>query len=281
MKDRFGLLWRPAHAAELWSHLSEVDVVEVIADDWTGRPRSEIRALRTLAAQVPLRLHGVGLGAASTEEVDRRRLDALARLVGAVEPEAWSEHLAFVRGGGSELGALAAPPRRPETIEGAVRNLRLAAHVVGAAPLVENVATLVEPPGSTMDETAWTKAVLDASGCRLLLDLHNLHANRVNTGVAATGFVDAIGVGRVGEVHVAGGRWIGPADDRRLLDDHLHDVPEPVFDGLRALGASGAPPLTVILERDDEWPGARALLGQLAQARAALAEGRAAAAVPA
>jgi uncharacterized protein len=281
VRDRFGLLWRPAHAAELWTRLPELDVVEVIADDWVGRPRTEIRALRTLAAQVPLRLHGVGLGAASTERVDRRRLDALARLVGEVEPEVWSEHLAFVRGGGRELGALAAPPRRPETIEGAVLNLRLATRVVGAAPLVENVATVLEPPGSTTDEATWTAAILDATGCRLLLDLHNLHANSANCGGTVEEFVAHVGAGRVAEVHVAGGRWIGPPDDRRLLDDHLHDVPGPVFDALRALGASGAPSLTVILERDDAWPGMAPLLAELERARAALAEGRAAAAVAA
>jgi hypothetical protein len=280
VRDRFGLLWRPEHAAELWTHLSEMDVVEVIADDWLDRPWSEVRALRTLAAQVPLRLHGVGLGAASTERVDRRRLDRLAKLVGAIEPEAWSEHLAFVRGGGRELGALAAPTRRPETIEGAVANLRLAARVVGTAPLVENVATLLEPPGSTMDETSWTAAILDATGCPLLLDLHNLHANCVNAGGIPADFVEGVGTGRVGEVHVAGGRWVGPADDRRLLDDHLHDVPDAVFDALRSLGAAGVPPVTVILERDGAWPGVRPLLEQLARVRTALAEGRAAA-VPA
>jgi uncharacterized protein (UPF0276 family) len=281
VRDRFGLLWRPEHAAELWTHLPEIDVVEVIADDWFGRPRADVRALRTLAAQVPLRLHGVGLGAASTERVDRRRLDALARLVGEVEPETWSEHLAFVRGGGRELGALAAPPRRPETVEGAARNLELAARIVGTAPLVENVATLLDPPGSTMDEAAWTAEILDATGCRLLLDLHNLHANCVNLGGDAGELVGRVGVARVGEVHVAGGRWVGPNDDRRLLDDHLHDVPAPVFEALHVLGAADAPPLTVILERDDAWPGVRPLLAQLGRARDALAAGRAAAAVPA
>jgi uncharacterized protein (UPF0276 family) len=279
--DRFGLLWRPAHAAELLGRLDEIDVVEVIADDWFDRPRAEVRALRTLATQIPLRIHGVGLGAASTEPVGERRLDALARLVGAVEPEAWSEHLAFVRGGGLEIGHLAAPSRRPETIDGAVANLRRAARTVGAAPLVENAATLVEPPASTMDEATWTRAVLDGSGCRLLLDLHNLHANCVNFGGDAASFVDRVGAGRVLEVHVAGGRWIGPPDDRRLLDDHLHDVPAPVFDALRSLGERAPGPLTVILERDDAWPGMDALLAQLGAARTALAQGRAAATVSA
>src|SRR6185295_5241543 len=117
---------------------------------------------------------------------------------------------------------------------------------------------------------------LDGSGCRLLLDLHNLHANAVNVGGDVASFIDSVGVGRVGEVHVAGGRWIGPADDRRLLDDHRHDVPPAVFDALRALGERAPAPLTIILERDDAWPGMDALLAQLGAARRALADGRAA-----
>lgn len=312
MTDRFGLLWRPQHAADLLAHLDEIDVLEVIADDWLGRPRSEVRALRTLAAQVSVRLHGVGLGLASTEPVEQRRLDAFARLVGEVEPEAWSEHLAFVRGGGVEIGHLAAPPRRQETIDGAVANLRRAERTVGSRPLVENVATLVDPPASTMDEADWTRAILEATDCRLLLDLHNLHANVVTSGSASSArrgvaerlstppkggdefeghsvnfgedvasFVDGVGADRVSEVHLAGGRWIGPDDDRRLLDDHLHDVPDPVFDALRALGAASPGSLAVILERDGAWPGASSLLRELGRARSALALGRSLAEVPA
>ncbi len=279
--DRFGLLWRPHHAADLLAQLDEIDVLEVIADDWLGRSRSEIRALRTLAAQVPVRLHGVGMGLASTEPVAQTRLDAFARLVGVVEPEAWSEHLAFVRGGGVEIGHLAAPSRRPETIDGTVANLRRAERTVGSRPLVENVATLVDPPASTMDEAEWTSAILDATGCRLLLDLHNLHANCVNFGVGAEEFVGRVGAASVAEVHLAGGRWIGPESDRRLLDDHLHDVPDAVFGALRALGAASPGPVTVILERDDAWPGVVPLLRQLDRARSALALGRATVEVPA
>jgi Protein of unknown function (DUF692) len=54
---------------------------------------------RTLAAQVPLTLHGVSLGLASTVVVDDRRLERMARLLDVTGAETWSEHLAFVRGG--------------------------------------------------------------------------------------------------------------------------------------------------------------------------------------
>lgn len=274
--DRIGLLWRPAHAADLLAHVDRLDVLEIIADDWIGRPRRALRALRTLASQVPVRLHSVGLGLASSEPVAQRRLDRLARVVGLVEPEAWSEHLAFVRGGGVEIGHLAAPPRRRETLEGTIRNVARAARTVGAPPLLENVATLLEPPASEMDEVAWTAAVLDGTGCRLLLDLHNLHANAVNFGVDVDAFLTAVGTHRVGQIHVAGGRLVERGSVRRLLDDHLHDVPGPVYDLLARLGGRGLGPVTVVLERDGAWPGAAALVEQVERARAALAAGRAA-----
>lgn len=267
--DRFGLLWRPEHAAELWRHLDEVDVVEVIAEDWFARSARDVDALRSLARQVPVRLHGVSLGAASTEAVAPRRLDQIARLVNRVEPEAWSEHLAFVRGGGVELGHLCAPSRRPETAAGAIANLRAAARVAGTAPLVENAAALGVPPASTMDETEWTREILDGSGCGLLLDLHNLHANERNCGTEAAGFIDSVtrGGGAPREIHIAGGRWTESLGSRRLVDDHLHDVPRDVFALLARVAARTDRPLTVILERDGAWPGVPALLAELGRAR--------------
>ncbi len=278
--DRFGLLWRPEHAAELWRHLDDVDVVEVIAEDWLDRGAREVDALRSLARQIPVRLHGVSLGAASTEPVAPRRLDAIARLVNRVEPEAWSEHLAFVRGGGVELGHLCAPSRRPETAAGAIPNLRAAARVVGSAPLVENAAALGVPPASTIGEAAWTQEILDGSGCGLLLDLHNLHANEKNCGSRAVGFIDSLR-GAPQEIHIAGGRWTESLGARRLVDDHLHDVPGDVFALLARVAASTDRPLTVILERDGAWPGVAALLAELGRARQVVSSARHAAPAPA
>ncbi|HZN93675.1 MAG TPA: DUF692 family protein, partial [Myxococcales bacterium] len=62
--------------------------------------------------------------------------------------------------------------------------------------------------------------------------------------------------------------------ERRLLDDHLHDVPAEVYDLLTEAGARAQRPLTVILERDGAYPPFEVLLAQLARAREALAAGR-------
>jgi uncharacterized protein (UPF0276 family) len=267
--DRVGLSWRPELAAGILTNLDRIDVVEVIADDYFDVPKRKAASLRTLSAQAPIVLHGVKQGLASTARADRRRLEKMARLVSLVEPESWSEHLAFVRGGGVEIGHLAAPPRNGDTVEGTCENLDLARRVVGTAPHVENIATLIDPPASKLDEADWIARILDGSNCELLLDLHNLHANALNFGYDPVRFLDRIPCERVGGVHLAGGCWIG-----RLLDDHLHDVPDPVYDLLAELASRAPQPLTVILERDGAYPPMEHLLRQLDRAREALAVGR-------
>jgi uncharacterized protein (UPF0276 family) len=100
--DRVGLGWRPELAAGILTNLDRIDIVEVIADDYFDKPLRQVRPLRTLSAQVPVLLHGVSQGLASTLPADPRRIEKLARIVGMVEPESWSEHLAFVRAGGRD-----------------------------------------------------------------------------------------------------------------------------------------------------------------------------------
>jgi len=275
-RDRFGLGWRPELATGILAHRDLIDVVEIIADDYFDASRAELRAWRRLAAEMPVFWHGISLGLASTVPVEPRRLDMMARLVGETGAAGWSEHLAFVRGGGVEIGHLAAPPRSAASIEGASANLERARRIVGEMPWVENIATLIDPPGSDVDEPEWIGSIIDSSGGRLLLDLHNLYANAVNFGDDPVASLHRLPLRRVVGVHLAGGRWIpAPNGGRRLLDDHLHPVPPEVVGLLTELGRLAPQPLTVIVERDGDYPPFADLMTELDMARRALAAGRA------
>ncbi len=275
VNDRFGIGWRPDLAAGILAHLDRIDIVEIIADDYFDAPAPKLSALRMLAAQVPLTLHGIGLGLASTVRAEEKRIGRMARLHEKIRPESWSEHFAFVRGGGLEIEHLAAPPRNLATVEATAANLALATAIVGVRPVMENIATLIDPPGSEIDEPAWLCAVLHATGGTLLLDLHNVHANSINYGFNAYGFLDRLPLDRIGAIHLAGGKWIPAGDSgRRLLDDHLHDVPDPVYALLEYVARKTQNPLTVILERDGNYPPVLELIGQLDKARDAVCRGR-------
>lgn len=279
-RDLVGLGWRDPLAASIYMHLDAIDVLEIIADDYFSASAPKLRSLRALGREVPLVLHGVALGLASVTPVARKRLDRLAKVVNALEPTQWSEHLALVRAGAYEIGHLAAPPRNAATVAGAVNNIARVRAVVGAVPALENVATLVDPPDSPLAEPDWVAAVLAASSSPALLDLHNLYANAVNFGHDPGEYLLKFPLDRVRMVHISGGHWIRLDSSeygltaRRLLDDHVHDVPEAVFALLTVLGECCPRPLTVILERDGCYPEFSSLLEQVGRAREALAQGR-------
>lgn len=268
--DLVGLGWRTEIGPSILSNLDQIDIVEVIIDDYFKVPISKLRSLKTLASQVPVLYHGVGLGLATSLPVDQRRIEKLARVMDYLVPDVWSEHLAFVRAGKIEIGHLAAPPRTVFTIEGALENLERIKKVVGSAPVLENVATLIEPPGSKMQEPSWINQILMGSGCNLLLDLHNLYANAINFGFDPVTYLKNFPLDRVQLVHLSGGNWIkeppgfeSRPNGERLLDDHVHDVPDAVYNLLGILARTVSQPLTVIIERDGEYPEFQTLLDQV------------------
>jgi len=274
--DRVGLAWRDELAAQIFLHLDSIDHLEIIAEREMSASRRRLDALRDLASQVPLSLHGVSLGLASSESVSDERLERIARLVERVRPAHWSEHLSFVRAGGIEIGHLAAAPYARPTLLGSLRNLERAREVVGALPQLENIATLLTPPGSCWTEAEFICRVMRGAGAALLLDLHNLYANACNFNRDPFAILSALPLEQVASVHLSGGHWDDGSDGRpRLIDDHIHDPPPCIYDLLEALAFKAPRHLTVIIERDGRYPEFGALLEQIAKARAALASGRA------
>lgn len=278
--DRVGIGWRGELAAGIFANLAHIDLLEIIADDHFRATPQELRALKTLAAQTPITLHGVAMGLGGSEATDTRRIDGMARLVDALHPSSWSEHLAFVRSGGIEIGHLAAPPRTARNVAAAIANIERASQIVGLRPSMENIATLIEPPGSALNESTWVSQIVEGAKADLLIDLHNLYANAVNFGADPAVLLRSFPLHRVSAVHLSGGKWISepkpnPSKRQRLLDDHFHDVPPAVFSLLSLLAEWAPQPLDVIIERDGAYPDFACLLAQLESAREALRCGRA------
>ncbi len=279
-QDRVGLGWRGELAAGIFANADQIDLLEVIADDYFRADQKKLDSLKYLTKQFQVTLHGVALGLASTHKVDSKRIEAMARLMEKTGIEAWSEHLAFVRALGNEIGHLAAPPRSEANIEGTIWNFEKASGLIGVKPQLENIATLYQPPGCKMTEPEWTKLILQSVDGALLFDLHNAYANALNQGLAPGDYIRAFPLERVRTVHLSGGHWIDEPKDfggngKRLLDDHVHDVPLEVFHLLEIVAEVAPQPLNVVIERDGNYPEMNVLLQQIQMAREALSRGRA------
>lgn len=280
-QDQVGLGWRSELSFSIQTNTEKIDFVEVIVDDYFSASRKKLETLKTLDAQIQVLYHGVGLGLASAHAVDEKRLSRLAKTLDRLDATAWSEHLAFVRAGGFEIGHLAAPPRTEATIEGTLKNFERVVSIVGIKPALENIATLIDPPGSTMSEVQWLSRIYSEARAPMLLDLHNIYANAYNFGYDAREALEQLPLDRVEMIHLSGGHMIYEPrayakypEAKRLLDDHVHDVPRGVFQLLEFVASRVQQPLKVIIERDGEYPEFATLLDQVEQARAALRRGR-------
>ena len=64
LAHRVGLGWRSALASGIVAHRAQIDVVEVIAEELFDAPAETRSAMKTLARQIPVVVHGVSRGLA-------------------------------------------------------------------------------------------------------------------------------------------------------------------------------------------------------------------------
>jgi uncharacterized protein (UPF0276 family) len=261
-----GIGWRPELALAI-DRRPGLGFVELIAEDFVRGPLPEpIEAL--MERSVPLIPHGISLSLGGAEPPSPARLAALARLAEKVGAPLVSEHLSFVRAGGLESGHLLPLPRTAEALEVVVSNVRSAQAALPVPLALENVSTLFEWPGAEMDEAAFLRAVLDATGALLLLDVENVYANARNHGFDAAAYLDALPLDRVAYVHVAG----GVERQGTWHDTHTRAVPPAVLDLLAEASARAYLP-GVMLERDDNFPAEDELNRELDAIAAAVERG--------
>lgn len=258
-----GVGFRPELAADLLSAPGAVDFVEVVAEACFASPaaRREASAIARIWPVVP---HGVKLSLGSASGIDMERARRLGALCRELSAPVVSEHVAFVRGGGREIGHLTALPYTLEAARAVARNVAAARRALPDIPLLlENAACTLRFPGDALGEGDFYAEVVDRTGCDLLLDVGNVYANAVNAGVDPGELVGSYPLERVAMIHIAG----GVVEHGFYFDTHAHPVPAPVF-ALLAQVVARTGPVPILLERDGDFPPFAALAAEIATARA-------------
>jgi uncharacterized protein len=258
-----GLGFREPFRAELFRRRERVDFLEITADHYLDASPEKERELALLAEHFTLIPHGLNLSLGSAEGLDSVYLDKLARLVERLSPPWWSEHIAFTRAGGREIGHLSPLPYTREAIEVLSRNVAEVRRSIEVPLILENISYTIALPGAEMEEADFLAEVLERTDGGLLLDVMNLHANALNHGYAAARFLERLPLERVVQLHLVGGHW----SDGVLIDSHSHPTPPEVWAVLEAVVAR-APVKGIILERDENIPPLGELLEELELARA-------------
>ena len=258
----FGLGLRTPHYSDFLESPQRVDWLEILSDNYLvpgGKPLVMLDAIR---ADYPVVMHGVALSIGAADGPDRAYLAALAALSRRVEPLWISDHLCWTGVHGRVLHDLYPLPYTDASIDVVVRNVHIAQEVLKRPLVLENVSSYVSFEASEMTEWEFITEVCQRTGCRLLLDVNNIHVSSVNHGFDARAFLRGVPADRVQQIHLAGHTDHGD----HLIDTHDHPVADPVW-ALYAEALARLGPVATMIERDDRIPPLAELVCELDRAR--------------
>lgn len=266
---RAGIGLRSAHFEAFAAGRPDVAFLEVHTENYFHDGGREAGLLDRLRRDYPVSLHGVGLALGSVEPLDRAHVARVAAAVRRFEPAEVSEHACWGRVDGLHFNDLLPLPFTGEAVLHLAARVRELQDALGRRILVENVSQYLKFRHSTLSEGAFLEAVAAESGCGVLLDVNNLYVNSVNVGFDPVATIDAIPVGTVGEIHLAGHQRRDIDGRPLLLDDHGSRVCEAVW-ALYDYALERFGPVPTLIEWDTNVPSFETLLAEAQRADAVM-----------
>lgn len=230
---------------------------EVHAENYMGAGGPPHDALTRIRRDNPVSLHGVCMSIGGPQPLDKAHLGRFKALVDRYEPTLVSEHLAWSTHVTTYFNDLLPLPYTRSTLARVAEHIDEVQEAIGRPILLENPSTYVLFTQSTMSETDFLRALVQRTGCGLLLDVNNVFVSATNHGFAALDYLADFPLQHVGEIHLAGhAAQTDDEGDLLLIDSHDGPVADAVwklFDIV--IGRRGPVPTLVEWDSDiPEWP---------------------------
>lgn len=257
-----GIGLRHAHYRDFLGSVQPVDWVEVHSENYFGDGGYDLHVLDTVRHDLPVSLHGVGLGLGSATPLDRVHLGKLNRLIERIEPTVVSEHLCWGATANGHLNDLLPMPLTDAALDHLCARVGELQDVLRRPILLENVSTYLRFRDDQYGETSFLAELARCTGCGVLLDVNNLYVNQCNHAEDAVAAIDALPPGCVGEIHLGGHR----VTDIAVIDDHGSRVAPAVW-ALYEYVLQRLGPIPTLIEWDTDVPPLSTLLDEVQLAR--------------
>lgn len=267
-----GLGFKPEHFDTIRATRPRLGFFEVHAENYMGAGGPPHRQLSALRADYALSLHGVGLSIGGPGRLDPDHLSRLRALIDRYQPESFSEHLAWSSHGAAYLNDLLPLPYTEETLALVCDHIDAAQERLGCRMLLENPSSYILFEQSTLSETAFLRAVVQRTGCGLLLDVNNVFVSATNHRSDPRAYLADYPLGAVAEIHLGGHATEDLPSGPLLIDAHGSPVADPVWT-LYAEVICRTGPLPTLIEWDNDVPDFAVLLAEARRAEALLESG--------
>jgi uncharacterized protein (UPF0276 family) len=256
MNLAIGVGYRRELAEWLESRPRHVSCLEITAEHFYQGGKDRLGAL---AREFRLFVHGLGLSLGTPGPLDRSRLESFAEVAAIARPEWVSEHVAFTRTAEVDLGHLNPVLPNRESLKVMADHACEVAVRCGKPLLLENITSHLRLEGE-LSETDFLNELCARANCGLLLDVTNLFVNSRNHGFDPLEWLHELEPASIQQLHIVGYSRSGS----RYTDDHSQPVQAELID-LASAVLDYAPARAIILERDEDFPGAEGMTAEIAK----------------
>jgi len=226
-----------------------VDFLEVAPENWIKAGGKRQYIFEKYILEYPMVLHGLSLSIGGMNKLNIPFIKDIKAFMRKNNIEIYSEHLSYCSDNQGYLYDLLPIPFTEESIKYIVQRIKQVQDII-EQPLVLENASYYATPNQQISEINFVNAILDESGCKLLLDVNNVYVNSVNHSYDPYKFIDQIPANKIEYIHIAGHYQ---RESNLIIDTHGADVKVDVFDLLfHTYQKHGVKP--TLLERDFNIP---------------------------
>ena len=257
---------------EILPYVNHIEVSpDSIAVKRNGRIQINPEALGQLKwvlaeTDIDILLHGVGMSIGSYDGYSADYMYLLDELFSELTRIRWhSEHLAYTKVKGENLGTMLALPRTEEVINMICWRIETIQKKYKVPFLLENVISMLPPASCDYSEAGFLNKITSLTGCGLVLDVYNLECDQFNFNLDVDEFLETLNLKTVYEMHLAGGNT--DAQFNFKMDIHSQLVESPTLElAKKVLSAPGSEVKAITFEILEEFidnHGSAAIINQL------------------
>jgi len=269
-----GIGLKPQHYTFFLQNPNTIAWIEIHPENYMcegGLPHVYLEQYRE---RFPLSMHGVGMSLGSPN-ICQAHLSRLKTLVERYQPDAISEHLAWVQMQGNYFNDLLPLPYTEESLAVFIQNIDRVQTTLNKKIFIENPSQYLKLEHNTLTETEFLNALVERTGCGLLLDINNVYVSAFNTQSDPWLYLAQINADAIGEIHLAG--HVLKAEQGAngiLIDNHGAPVAQAVWELYQGFLAKIGRPLPTLIEWDSDIPSAECLLSEVEKAKQILQGGQ-------
>lgn len=223
--------------------------VEFAPENWIDLGGYWGKKLKEVSEKYSITTHGLSLSIGSPDPLNWDFIKQVKNFLDEHSIDIYSEHLSYSQSQNAHLYDLLPIPFREDAIKHIVQRIKEVQDFLGRPLAIENVSYYT-PVAAEMTEHEFISAIVNESGCNMLLDINNVYVNSFNHQYDAQEFISNLPLDKVAYIHMAGHQQVEPD---LIIDTHGQAIIEKVFD-LYEWTLPKLKEVPILLERDFNFP---------------------------